>query len=75
MKLKGKWKSLGSGVYESSDKTRIHVGGLIRRANGKMINLLTISSDPFKFIAIMGGNRKRGIMLMSEFLTKEQDNE
>lgn len=74
MKLKGKWKSLGSGVYQADDKTRIHVGGLIRRANGKMINLLTISEDPFGFIAIMGGNRKRGIMLMSEHLTELENN-
>tara|TARA_R110000744_G_scaffold246942_1_gene363432 strand:- start:7374 stop:7601 length:228 start_codon:yes stop_codon:yes gene_type:complete len=70
MKPKGQWKSLGSGVYESSDKTRIHIGGLIRKSNGVMINLLSISKNPFKFIEIMGGNRKRGIMLMSEHLTK-----
>lgn len=74
MKLKGRWSSLGSGVYESSDKTRIHIDGLIRQSNGKIVNLLSISQSPFKYIEIMGGNRKRGIMLMSEYLTKEQHN-
>jgi hypothetical protein len=66
MKLKGKWRSLGCGVYQSSDSTRVHVGGLIRQSNGIIINLLSLSENPFRYIEIMGGNRKRGIMLMSE---------
>ena len=71
MKLKGKWKSLGSSVYQAENGTKIHIGGLIKPVDNDIIyvntlNWLTRLGDA---ISISGGNRKRGLMLLAEQLT------
>lgn len=58
------WKHLGDAVYGHENGTRIHVGGLVRKPDGTIVSLNSISEgrEGWKQIKINGGNRKRGMM-------------
>ena len=66
-KLRGKWKQLTPGIYESKYGDRVHTGGLIIFANGDIIRL----SNFYSYMAVsdymaLAGNKKRGMMLFTE---------
>lgn len=69
MKLAGAWKTLGSGVYESANKTRIHINGLIGLKDGTKKFECDISVF-YTYLKICGGNRKRALMLAAELMER-----
>ena len=68
-KLSGKWKRLSGAVYESINGTRVHMLGLIGCQKQIDVDSPAYISDFLKFERIMGGNRKRALMLMAENLS------
>ncbi len=70
MKLAGVWKSLGSGVYESLNKTRIHINGLIGLKDGTKKFECDISDEFYQCLKVCGFNRKRALMLAAELMER-----
>ena len=73
MKLAGVWKSLGSGVYESLNKTRIHTLGLIKLKGdkrGAYLNTRQFSNEYYQCLRICGCNHKRAMMLLAELMER-----
>jgi len=69
------WKHVGGSVYEHADGIRIHVMGLARIA-GQILNgrEWPESRTLDRYIAINGGNRRRGVMTWAtHFLTIGQN--
>lgn len=69
MKLIGNWYPLGSGVYESKNGFRVHVGGQLVRAPDKtFISVFEPCNHTlfYRFFYIMGRNRKRALMAFAE---------
>ena len=58
------WNHIGGAVWEHTNKTRIHIMGTIRLPDMTFVNLHDYPSyiEGHKYIAINGGNRKRGLM-------------
>lgn len=68
------WQKITSAVYENSlTKTHIHLYGLVKLDNGDVFNMFDIQyhQDADKYIAINGGNHKRGLMAWAAALTEE----
>jgi len=65
------WKYLGGGVWEYTNGTRVHLGGLIRLPdmNFKSLNNINDGVVGHFFIKANGGNRKRGLMAWAKALS------
>ena len=63
------WKRLNGSVYEHKNGIRIHVHGRMIRTKDGIIKILTSKEERFldAFIAVNGGNKKRGIMAFAKF--------
>ncbi len=64
VKLSGKWKHIGSAVYESTNGDRIHLNGLIRFANKEHLTPLIEQFNGV--VRLVGGSRKRALMYIAE---------
>ena len=58
------WSYQGGAVWDHASGIRIHVYGLCRFADGRIVNgqWWPESRTLYRMIAINGGNRKRGVM-------------
>lgn len=65
------WQHVGSSVYDHSSGLRIHVLGMCRLPDGKVIYGETWpeSKSLDRCIRICGGNRRRGVMVWGLSLT------
>lgn len=58
------WKHVGGPVWEHTNKTRVHIGGLVRLPNMTFVSdsKWPGSRTAAQLIRINGQNRKRGLM-------------
>lgn len=70
MKLAGAWRSLGSGVYESLNKSRIHINGIVGIKGEDHKFEYEFQDEFYKCLKICGGNRKRALMLAAELMER-----
>lgn len=64
MKINGRWRKVGPSVYERIDGVRIHLQGLLRLPEGKIIRCPSIR----KYSKIQGSVR-RGLMMWANQTT------
>ena len=58
------WRHIAGPVYEHSNGTRVHVGGLVKLPNGSFLSDSKWPEciDAHRMIRANGGNRRRGLM-------------
>lgn len=57
-KIPGRWRYLGSNVYEHDTGVRLHLGGLVRLADGKTVE--RVDRAEAQQLAMVYGSLRRG---------------